>query len=134
MARTLADAISPSTKPSREQIEAAAAAAVMVVDVVAVVVVTAVVAAVIAITIAMNANPAGSKPGAADLRRSVALLTRLRNYLQTQPLSGSHYFNHIFLSGFHLAQRVGVVVNVFHVASTNLDDTVTLLDAGFRRR
>ena len=59
MARTLADAISPSMKPSRELTVAAVAVVVMVVDVAAVVVVTAV-AAVIATTIVTSANHAGN--------------------------------------------------------------------------
>ena len=61
MARTLADAISPSTKPSRElTVVAAVAVVAMVVDAAAaVVVVTAAVAAVIAITIVTSANHAG---------------------------------------------------------------------------
>ena len=64
MARTLADAISPSTKPSRELIAAAVAVVVMVEDAVVVVVVTAaVVAAVTATTIVMSVNHAGKTLG-----------------------------------------------------------------------
>ena len=56
MARTLADAISPSTKPSRELTVAAAAVVVMVVDAAVVVVVTAAAVAAVVIATATDTN------------------------------------------------------------------------------
>src|SRR5262245_4732318 len=100
MARTSADAISPSTKPSREPTAVVVVVAVTVVDVVAIVVVTAVVA-VIAITIVTSANHAGKIFAAATPSRAIcdlihragasprplySLFPRRWNYLQRQPV------------------------------------------------
>src|SRR5713226_1809893 len=52
------------------------------------------------------------------------LFSNGRRNLQGQPLAPAHDFDFVFLSGFHLAQHVGVIVNVLHFASGQLHNLV----------
>jgi len=64
-------------------------------------------------------------------RRQAAALQKLlpgfRGDLQSHSLPVAHQFNLVHLSGFHLAQRIGVVVNILHIVAGHLHNLV----AGF---
>src|SRR5437763_15662110 len=51
--------------------------------------------------------------------------------LQLQGLRAAHNLYFVFLSGLHLAERVGVIIDVAHFASGNPYDSIASFESGF---
>src|SRR5205807_9593886 len=62
------------------------------------------------------------------------LFSRGRNNLERQAFTSADDLDFILLPGFHLAQRVGVIINILHFATSHFHDLVTCFQSGLRSR
>src|SRR5438132_6112612 len=62
------------------------------------------------------------------------LFSRGRNNLERQAFTSADDLDFILLPGFHLAQRVSVIINILHFATSHFHDLVTCFQSGLRSR